>query len=177
MRKKTKTYIKVCYGISSKADDNHGHVFMMDFDGISFKNVKEYLLHIQKQINLSDIYIIKSTNGYNAISLDVLSLSMIYNTGMDIQSPADKKFFVYGFERGYYTLRFGDDKKLVHVLHRSNDKEKSLAHKLFLEWFFDIEINALNLNDYRNIKIIQYRSEKHGFHKMETRQTIYDRCL
>jgi len=179
-RKKTKRYIKVCYGISSQAGESDNHIFMSDYDGYSLESVVNHLRPIQKEFNLSDIFIIESTNGFNALSLDLLPNSLIYMIGSDVYSIADHKFFKYGFDRGYYTLRFDKDKKLVRILRNNSMKyKKSLAHKLFLEWFFDIKIDGSNNNfdDNKKIRIIQYRSEKHGFHSVVNKETVYDRLM
>lgn len=159
-----------CYGVSSKADENNlDHVFMLDFDNCLYASVVNELLGLQKEYGLSDIYIIESTNGYNAISLDILSLSIIYNIGHDVLSLCDKNFIHYGFERGYYTLRFDRDKKLKKILKNDSKKyKKSLAHKLFLEWFFEIKIDFDNcFNCYSKIKLIQFPSNKNGYHLQE----------
>ena len=80
-------------------------------------------------------------------------------------SPADRDFFVYGFKRQYYVLRFDIDKRLVCILCNDSKKyTKSFAHKLFLEWFFDIVIRDSNFDDNDRIDIIQYPSRKNGFH-------------
>ena len=158
--------INCCYGISSECD-NFQHVLMMDYDGISLNTVKEHLKYIQKDYDLSDIYIIKSKHGYNAISLDKMQLSIIYHLGISVFSPTDRNFFKYGFERQYYVLRFDNDKELVEILKNNSSKyEKSLAHKLFLEFFFNMKINCNNLGHNTKLKIIQYPSYKNGFHSV-----------
>jgi len=165
--------LKYCYGITSETDDRLNHVFMMDFDGIGLQTVKDYLNEIQVDNNLSDIYIIESTNGYNAISLDKLPQSLIYNWGNYAYSPADRQFLKIGFERGYFVLRFGHDKKLVETLiNASNVYEKSLAHKKFLEWFFDIKIICAPLDTNKKINLIRYPSEKHGYHILNKKRLV-----
>lgn len=158
--------IKCCYGISSKADNNNGHIFMIDYDGIGIDSVIDHLKQVQKEFNLSDIFVIKSTNGYNALSLDILFPSLIYSIGVSVESPADRNFFKYGFDRGYYTLRMDQDKTLHSILYnKSMTYDKSMAHKLFLEWFFDIYIDSdYCFNDNKTLNIIQYPSGKDGYH-------------
>ena len=162
-----KKTVKCCYGVSSKVSD-FDHVFMIDYDNIELEDVLHHVKVIQKEYNLSDMYIIKSTHGFNVISLDMLFPSLIYNIGIDIRSPADQDFFKYGFKRGYYVLRFDKDKELIGIItNKSNIYKKSLAHKKFLEWFFNIIIHPDNYDDNDKIDIIQYPSNKNGFHLVD----------
>lgn len=166
MRNKTDNTreIKVCYGISSRVDRYH-HVFMIDYDDISLEDVLRHVIRIQKEYDLSDMYIIKSTHGFNAMCLDMLPLSLIYSIGIDIQSPADRNFFKYGFEREYFVLRFDMDKILLGVVANDSRKyTKSLAHKKFLEFYFDILVRDSNFNDLDRLDIVQYPSDKNGYH-------------
>jgi len=159
-----KTFNRFCYGISSKISKNE-HVFMIDFDGISFKRVISELLHIQFDNQLSDIYVIRSTNGYNAICLDKLTLNMIYNIGIN-SKIADQDFFKYGFKREYFVLRFDKDKELICTLKSNSDKyEKSFAHYNFLNMSFGIEKQLdFTFDSNTVIDIIQYPSNKNGYH-------------
>ena len=158
------TTYKYCYGVSSRAIENK-HVFMIDFDNVSFKTVTEYLIHVQNKMDFSDIYIIETKNGYNAICLDKIPFLYIPYLGNSVFSPADRSFLRFGFKRGYYVLRFGSDKKLVAVLkNKSTRYEKSLAHKKFLEWFFDISIECYPVDGNTMLDIVRYHSDKHGFH-------------
>jgi len=166
--KKTKQILKCCYGISSYVDKNK-HVFMIDYDNVKLEDVISHLRYVMERFKLSKVFVIKSTHGYNAISLNVLPLYIIYQIGMEINSIADRDFFKYGYGRRYYVLRFDKDKKLVKVL-KSRDKniyDNSLAHKMFLEWFFNIKIEIDNsfLNNTK-LDIIQYPSKKNGYHKV-----------
>jgi len=160
--------IRCCYGISSLCK-NGQHVFMIDYDNKKLNDVIKHLKYIQKDYNLSEIYIIKSTNGYNAISLDMLPLVVIYSIGTNDFSIADRKFFSYGLKQGFYTLRFGKDKELIKILHSvSNCHNKSLGHKMFLEWFFNLNIdNNINFTENDNINILQFKSNKYGFHMVD----------
>lgn len=180
IKKKIDT-LKCCYGISSKCGYNKAtdHVFMMDYDIKNIYDVVEHLKNIQKEYNLSDIYVISSSNGYNAISLDIIGLPIIYCIGIDICSPTDKKFTTIGYHRGYYTLRFDRDKEIVDILkNRSNKYYKSLAHKQFLEFFFNIEINNNHtFNENEMLDIIQYHSNKNGYHIIERDFDIYEKRI
>jgi len=156
---------KFCYGISSKTSDNQ-HVFMADFDGVNLNTVIHYMRRLQMDYNLSDIYIIESKNGFNCISLDKLTLNLIYSIGNNMEK-ADPNFYKYGFERGYYVLRFDKDKKLTDILKNPSCKyNKSLAHTLFLRFFFNgLKIQTdFTFDNYTNFELIKYHSKKNGYH-------------
>ena len=161
-----KIEFKVCYGISSATNDNK-HVFMADYDTSNFKLVIKDLLRIQNDYHLSHIFVIGSTNGYNAISLDKLTLKAIYDICLS-SKYIDKEFGYFNYKRKYYTLRFDNDKTLDNMLFGlDNNYQKSNAHRLFLNWFFKMNLskNSLpNFDNETNIEIIQYYSKKHGYH-------------
>lgn len=157
--------LKCCYGISSRCE-NHEHILMFDYDNIEKDQIIKHLKKLQKEYGFSNFYLITTTNGYNAICLDKLVFGLIYSLGMDVSSPADRQFFKIANARGYYTLRFDIDKRLDMILGSSNKKyDKSLAHKLFLEWFFDTNIkNDKTFDENKNLILVQYPSLKNGYH-------------
>ena len=156
--------VKVCYGISSEVD-RYSHVIMLDYDNISLEDVLLHIIQMQKEYDFSDFYVIKSTNGFNVMCLDMLPFSLIYSIGMNIESPADRDFFKAGFDRQQFTLRFDCDKTLLGIVTNNSKKyTKSLAHKKFLEFFFDILIHDSNFDDNNKIDIIQFPSNKDGYH-------------
>jgi len=168
MNVKNKLKYKCCYGVSSITKDNR-HVFMLDYDNAFYSDVYNDLLELQSLYNLSDIYIIKSTNGYNAICLDKITLNLVYNFGIH-SSMIDQHFIKYGFKRGYYVLRFDNDKKIKTVLPNTSIKyEKSKPHAQFLNMFFGTKIKYDNDNFDKNSKLdlIQYPSDKNGYHNVE----------
>jgi hypothetical protein len=164
--KKVERNLKCCYGISSVADESGGHVVYCDYDNKTIGCVKEHIQHMQREYMLGDFYLIKSTNGFNAVCLDVLPLAIVKLIGCEVVSPCDRDFYKYGFKRGYYVLRFDCDKELIEIVpsvHMMN--KKSLAHRNFLNWFFGIEIPLDFLfNDFTKINIVQYPSDKNGYH-------------
>jgi hypothetical protein len=166
---------KCAYGISSLTDNNK-HVFMLDFDDVN-KNIMLIVLRRTQLIhNLSDIYIIKSTHGFNVISFDKLTLNAIKNLSLKcnyLNKLVDADFIKYGFQRGYYCLRFGADKELFYIMKNDSVKfEKSLSHAQFIEWFFKIEIKKdYTFDDNSKIDIIKFPSKKHGFHEIEYENT------
>lgn len=141
---------------------------MIDYDKVEYKTIIEHLLHIQKMYNLSDIYVIETTHGFNAICLDKLPIAVINDIGTSVLSPADRDFFKYGFKRGYFVIRFDWDKKLLDILKSNNNiYEKSQFHKDFLEWFFKITIRGENWDENKKGNIVQYPSNKNGYHFVE----------
>lgn len=173
LREYAKKY-KCAYGISSHAKDNK-HIFMLDFDNVSKGLVLIVLRRTQLTHKLSDLYIIKSTGGFNVISLDKLTLSAIKNLSTRcnyLNKLVDNDFIKYGYKRGYYCLRFGADKELYGIMKNDSSRfEKSLAHAEFLEWFFKIEIPKKNdFDDNEKIDIIKFPSKKHGFHDIEVKE-------
>lgn len=164
--KKSFEKLPCCYGISSLTQDNQ-HIFMADSDGISFYTFRLEMKRIQAVYDLSDIFIIKSTHGFNAFSLDKLTLNLIYDIGINSR-VMDRDFFVYGLPRGYFTLRMDQDKQLATILNCivPNKFEKSNAHRLFTEWFFNLIIPPKKDHFDNNTKldIIQYPSDKNGYH-------------
>ena len=168
--------VKCSYGVSSQCDHRAEHIFMIDYDGVSLENVREHLKYIQKELGLSTIFIIKSKHGYNALSLDKLPISLIYSYGTNILSPADRDFFKYGYGRNYYVLRFDQDKEIVEILPSDSKKyKKSEAHRIFMEFFFGLNIDYDNsFDDNQNIIFVQYPSNKNGYHDQEKLNYVED---
>ena len=155
----------VCYGISSITKDNQ-HIFMIDYDTHNLNKIRSSLINIQYDFDLSDIYILKTTNGYNAFSMDKLGHSLLYMIG--VNTPlADRRFFDYGFKKGYYVLRIdGNDKEIVDIMTNPSHKyEKSTAHAIFFKHTLGIRVDAtLNYDNHTECDIIGYRSMRHGYH-------------
>jgi hypothetical protein len=171
--------IKYCYGIASqvggtiplKPEDKKQvdhHVAFFDYDLEDPLCFIGWLRTIQEEHYMSDIYVLKSAHGFNAVCLDIMSLAEIRRIGEDILSPCDRKFFAINAERGYYTLRFcGVDKKLYKVLYAEGRSAKSRAHKNFLEWFFEHKLRIIDdiwFDEGIWPAIIRYASAKNGYH-------------
>lgn len=166
-----KRMFKCCYGISSKADENGGNALFLDYDKVTLETTLEHIEYLQDEYHLGNVYLIKSTNGFNAICLDVIPLSLCYAIGNDVISPCDRNFFKYGFERGYYTLRFDCSKQFLTIVRSSNSWYlKSLAHKNFLNWFFDPDLVIMDdgrFNNYSKVNLVQFPSDKDGYHLVD----------
>jgi hypothetical protein len=177
--------MKFAYGIASQVGGKipikpsdpkqlESHAMFFDYDLDDIKPFKDWLLQIQDDLHLSDIYLIKSSSGANAICLDIMPLMEIKRIGTDISSPCDRKYFELNAQRGYYTLRFnGADKTLAEVLPAEGRLPKSRAHKYFLEWFFSIKIiDDIWYDEGSWPAIIKFASAKHGYHR-EVREWRY----
>lgn len=161
--------LRCCYGISSKANTDGGHVIYLDYDDKSYQCVKEHMKYMQNEYMLGDFFLIKSTHGFNGVCLDILPLPVVKLIGCDVMSPCDRDFYKFGYKRGYYVLRFDCDKELIEIVPSVHYQyEKSLAHKNFLEWFFGIKIpDDPKFNSFTKIDIIQYPSDKNGYHSVK----------
>lgn len=162
-KKNLKKINKSCFGMTNLTADGYFIPFL-DYDDISLKRVELELLEIQNKFNLSDIYVLRSTNGYNALSLDKLPYNVMISL-INYSKLVDKIFRKVAIERGYFTLRIGIDKKLIVVL-KSETKlyEKSNSHLLALEKFYDITVlNKEKTDKNTMLRIDLFSSDKYGF--------------
>ena len=126
-------------GFNSITTDKR-HIILWDFDTDSLKDIVECLIEIQKYFMLSNIFIISSRHGYNAICLDKYTKDKVFNI-KSLTMLSDKKHDVIGYKRNGWVLRIGDDKKIETVLLSIQQYyPKSNAHRKLLENLFDIEI-------------------------------------
>ena len=135
------------YGYTSCCDTDFVSILMWDFDGnIRLKDIIKSLSEIQRKYVLSEIYIIKTRNGYHAVCLDkfkfIDALNIISNTRF-----IDKTFIKISRKRNHFVHRIGDDRKLVWIIYPRAvyyscicRREKSNAHRILLEKMFHIEI-------------------------------------
>lgn len=158
-----KDFKYIAFGITNQCKDDHLIPFF-DYDDINISTVRMELDFLQKVFDLSNIYIMESTNGYNAFSFDKLTfdiLKSIYNKSKYI----DKDFIKYGLQRGFMTLRLGNDKKLVDILKTNNRIYlKSSSHKKFFNDIMRFHIvDLINFDNEKIITITMFPSNKHGF--------------
>jgi len=156
---------KVCFGITNICEDGF-FVPFFDYDNIEYKVVFAELFRLQKEFALSDIYIIKSNNGFNALSLDKLAfneLKCLYSKCVNMCNDYKE----LGLKRGFLTLRIGKDKKLFTIINSifKNGYTKSKPHAIALSLFYDTKINMSNNNfdNYTCLRFKAYRSAKNGF--------------
>lgn len=167
MNQTTTKTSKVCFGYTNKSLNNT-YLPFFDYDCIDLKKVKKELLLLQKKYFLSNIYIFKSKNGFNALSLDKLPYNKLVLLYGDCKKVCND-YLELGMKRNILTLRIGNDKIFYGILSSNNDKwEKSLSHAILLNMFFKTQINidkSFDNNLYLRLKV--YRSEKHGFLKVK----------
>lgn len=153
---------KIEKGFNSICADGK-HILLWDFD-LQFKDfdlVYHELLDIQRQFNLSTIYILKSRHGFNAICLDKFDLVDAYVIKRFTQY-SDINHNTIGFKRGGWVLRFGNDKSLLMVLGGNGNKyNKSYAHKKLLNYGYSIVVNDnKNFDNLKKIKLECYKRKK-----------------
>lgn len=131
-----------CYGIKSNTTDNK-HIVMVDAD-IDVDNYPEFLdvlKDMQNNYFLSDFYVIKTKNGFNAFTLDKLELGLLTSMLWNYE-VIDPLFIYFNNKRGYYTLRWGTDKKCIDVIKSPyNIYKKSYAHIMFFKEIIHIPIH------------------------------------
>lgn len=163
--KEIKDFKYIAFGITNQCTDAYEIPFF-DYDIDDLPMIIIELLDMQFKFRLSTIYLIKSTTGYNAFSLDKLpfnTLELIYETSKLI----DRKFVKWGLHRGFMTLRMGKDKRFIKSLNsRHTDYIKSSAHKVFFTDIMDFPINDNdNFDNENKIVLTMFPSNKHGFKK------------
>lgn len=166
--KQLKDFKYIAFGITNQCFDGYVLPFF-DYDNDDLPNIVLELLSLQNTFELSNIYILRSTNGYNAFSLDKLTfdrLKAIYNNSKLI----DTQFIKWGLNRGFMTLRMGNDKSLLMTL-TSKFKPipfylKSLPHKKFFIDIMEFKIkDESNFDNEGQITITMFPSNKHGIEK------------
>lgn len=155
-------YHKFCYAISSLTQDQQ-HVYMGDIDH-DLPDIYQLCDQIIQDFDLGCLFLIKSSKGFNIISLDKMSLDQVNKINLAYPDHIDQVFNKLQYDqRGFYTIRVGDDKDLVNVFHDPQDHHVfSNAHRIFLNHFFGIEVPFSHCDAYENIKLIKYFSNKNG---------------
>lgn len=154
---------KVCLGITNITPDGYFLPFW-DYDNKKLNSVIKDLVPLQVIFKLSDIYLFKSTNGYNALSLDKLPYNILEKIYLSSKNCCED-FIKFGLKRGFLTLRFGGDKDLIDIMKsKYSHYGKSLSHANFLTEIVGIPIAtdySFDTNTF--IRLKAYRSEKNGF--------------
>ena len=151
-----------CFGMTNLTSDGYFIPFF-DYDDVSLRIVIEELSFLQESYHLSDIYIIKSSNGYNALSLDKISWEILIQI-MRESERADVSFKKLAIERRFFVLRIGKDKKIVEILKGFSEYKKSLSHALALKCFYNLPIPLEdNFDDNTIMRMYLYKSAKDGY--------------
>ncbi|MCJ7637217.1 MAG: hypothetical protein MUO21_06975 [Nitrososphaeraceae archaeon] len=160
---------KVCFGYTNKAMNN-SYLPFFDYDSVEIEDIMKELTFLRDKYQLSQIYIFESKNGFNALSLDKLPYRILVNLYNDCNFVCED-YLQLGLKRSFLTLRIGNDKKLFHIIKSSNTYyKKSLAHAILMNVFFNVFIETYNDKSFDNsmyIRLKVYRSEKHGFLKVD----------
>lgn len=132
--------------ISSKCEDLN-HILIWDFDNIDAYYILRSLSQIQDYHNLGDIFLVKSSHGFNAFCLDKFWLNEAYNI-LFYSRWNDFNHIRIGFKSESWCLRLSDDKKLDEILMPTEtykEREQSNAHYLFFKKFFkDDKLRIIN---------------------------------
>lgn len=155
---------KYAFGITSLTEDKC-HIFMSDIDeNISFENAIKICYDILKTYRFGSMFLIESTNGYNILSLDKISLKLIYQINKKYPSVDQLYNDLQYNKRGFYTLRIDQDKKIVwEYLSPNGCFVRSNAHRVFLNNQFNIYIAHNGITDnFDMLKIIKFKNKKHG---------------
>ena len=156
------------FGITSKCEDNN-HIYMGDIDNtdISLNKVKGICMELQKEFNLSTIYIVSSKNGFNLFSLDKIPLKMVFlvnNSNGFIDKTYNKLQFL---NRGSYTLRTlpAYDKFIAGIVQSGNRVfPRSDAHRCFFNNLFGNNIEKdFMFDDLEKIELCKFHNSKYGW--------------
>ena len=147
--------------ISSKTDDDN-HILFWDFDNIEKYYITRSLSQIQDYHELGDIFLVKSSHGYNAFCLDKFWLNEAYNI-LFYSRWNDFNHVRIGFKSESWCLRLSDDKKLdIQLIPTENyeTREQSNAHYLFFKKFFKNDILRIINPDDTKLGEVQLESYK-----------------
>jgi len=144
-------------GYSSITQDGK-HIILWDFDSNELNEVTECLMHIQKYFALSNIYLLSSRHGYNAVCFDKYHKDKVFFI-KSLTVLSDKIHDIIGYKRNGWVLRIGDDKKIETVLlSKQRFFSKSNAHRLLFERLFDINIVKTNaFDEFENVLFEKYK--------------------
>jgi len=141
---------------------------MWDFDLEKdyFYLVENTLFNAMLEFDLSNVYILESTNGFNAFSLDKVDFDTLLNI-MVYTEFNDFMYYEVTSKKGYATLRMGRDKLFLSTLANNlvcdTEYEKSQPHYFF---FRDIMgypiIDARNMDNETYVPLCLFASSKHG---------------
>lgn len=163
---------KYAYGITSKTEDGN-NIYMGDIDQkISETELINLCEEIQVVYNLSDMYMIKSNNGFNIVTLDKLPLKLIYLINKEYELIDPIYTYMQTFRRGFYTLRTlpNSDKQFFGLLRHKGCFNKSNAHRIFFNNFFGFSKLDKHFIDYDNsfddseqVMVIRFMNTKYGW--------------
>lgn len=132
------------------------HIILWDFDtSLAYLDrIMQELERIQKEYSLSEIYLIRSKNGYNAVCLTKCSKEECFHIKQET-FKSDNIHNSIGLERNNWVLRLGEDKLFSAVLRKKavHMWQKSNAHRLLLNNYFNLNIEKdIRFDGYTTIK-------------------------
>lgn len=148
------------FAVSSLCEDGM-HVIFWDFDispcEKSLFKVENALSFIQQQYKLSQIYILETRNGYNAICLDKFDAKKIYEI-KDKTAFDDRKHNEFGLRSNNWKFRAGREKKHVGLVNCNfMCYNKSNTHRVMLGRWYNINIiKDFAFDGSNNIKLDAY---------------------
>lgn len=153
----------MAFGITNQCH-NKKFIPFFDYDINNLFTISTELKTLQENYNLSNIYLIESSKGVNAFSLDMIpfkTLKQIYSHTKYV----DKLFIKWSIARNFSTLRMGNDKKYLTVIENNNiTYKKSNVHKLFFIDIMKFPIkDNINFDNNDKITITCFPSNRHGY--------------
>ena len=132
------------------------HIVIWDFDvkGLSYLyHITRELVEVQKMFNLSDIYLFKSRNGFNAICLDKHNSENTLKIKMETKHSCPQHNRI-GYKRDSWVLRLDNDKRLMEIIYNNGVWKKSNAHRLLINKYFNM--NVAKDDDFDNYTTLRF---------------------
>lgn len=136
-------------GIASRCKDNK-HVVFLDWDCVDIEIVKSDIKYVQEMFNLGYFYPFKSSqkpDSYHAICLTKVSFGELIKIHSHTTCDYAFRYAIKGFTEKAWVLRCvkkGDINIPIPMesIRRLSQREKSLAHAIFLNKYYGIDINV-----------------------------------
>jgi opacity protein-like surface antigen len=161
--KDAKLYMKT--GICSLcSDERHIPMFDIDLSIGKMDAVIADLKKMQKKHKAGDLYVFTTKNGFHVYGLDKFSLSDVnrmYYT-LDHGDKAHRRIAFY--YRKHYVLRLGNDISFTYKLKQQTSREKSNAHRIFLNKYFGLQIPETELFDQSTSLLIEHYPQRSKGH-------------
>lgn len=160
----TKTIPPNVVAVSSLCEDGN-HILIWDFDykhnPTTLRKIENILSDVLIRYDLSNVFILESRNGYNAISLNKLSFEKVFNIKLNTKLD-DEKHNLFGYDQGHWRIRYGTDKKVVSTLRNISSKySNSNAHRIFMNKMLNCSIKQdYTFDDHKNVLMVGYWSWK-----------------
>lgn len=162
--------LKAVLGITNKTQDNKFIPFL-DFDCSKEKEVYKDIYRVMLTFKLSNMFLIKSTNGFNAFSLDKRSFNDCLEIGMNCIN-IDINYIRYAIEKNNFTLRLGKDKVFINAFFISSNRNNILskAHYDFFKQYSNFNLfssalmgNVFKFDKLEFIQLVRFMSKKYGY--------------